>query len=191
MSDPAGGDMKQIHKMITALTDAEQLYGQSEIETALDRMAMEIARDFAASTPVVLCVMNGGVVTMGHLLMRLHFPLEVDYLHVTRYRGGTQGGELCWQHKPGMSLENRSVLIVDDILDEGHTLAEILDYCRDQQARQIAAAVLVNKRHDRKPPRAVVDYVGLAVDDRYVFGFGMDYKGYLRNVPAIYAVKES
>ncbi len=82
-------------------------------------------------------------------------------------------------------------MIVDDILDEGHTLVEILDYCRDQQASQVATAVLVNKRHERKQLRAVVDYVGLEVADRYVFGFGMDYKGYLRNVPAIYAVKEN
>ncbi|MGI8739720.1 MAG: hypoxanthine-guanine phosphoribosyltransferase [Gammaproteobacteria bacterium] len=181
----------RIQEMIAPLADAEQVYGQSEIEAALDRMAVDITRDFAQSNPIVLCVMNGGVVIMGHLLTRLHFPLEVDYLHVTRYRGRTHGGALSWQRKPELPLNDRAVLIVDDILDEGHTLVEILDYCRDQQASQVATAVLVNKRHERKQLRAVVDYVGLEVADRYVFGFGMDYKGYLRNVPAIYAVKEN
>jgi hypoxanthine phosphoribosyltransferase len=177
--------------MQAALADAERLYDQTEIEAALDRMAADIARDLAASTPVVLCVMNGGVVMMGYLLVRLHFLLEVDYLHVTRYRGRVHGGELCWHREPELSLRGRTVLVIDDILDEGHTLAEILAYCRKRGANQVAAAVLVNKRHDRKQPGARADYVGLHVDDRYVFGFGMDYKGYLRNVPAIYAVKAS
>jgi hypoxanthine phosphoribosyltransferase len=181
----------QLQEMIAALADAKLLYGQSEIEAALDRMALDITRDFAQSNPVVLCVMNGGVVIMGHLLTRLHFLLEVDHLHVTRYRGRIRGGDLSWRRKPELPLTNRAVLVIDDILDEGHTLVGILEYCRDQQARQVATAVLVNKRHDRKQARAVVDYVGLTVEDRYIFGFGMDYKGYLRNVPAIYAVKES
>lgn len=181
-----GVTAKEISAVLAA---AELLYDQAQIQLALDDMARRIARDLKGRNPIVLCVMNGGIVVTGHLLMRLDFPLQLDYVHATRYRGQTRGGELRWQKKSTLALEDRVVLIVDDILDEGYTLAGILDCCRAQGVQQVTTAVLVNKHHVRKQPGAHAEYVGLTVDDRYVFGFGMDYKGYLRNLPAIYAVK--
>lgn len=174
-----------------ALAAAERLFDQAQIEAALDRMAAEIAGEFETCNPVVLCVMNGGMIVTGHLLTRLSFPLQLDYIHVTRYRGRTRGGEIHWHKEPLIPLQERAVLVIDDILDEGHTMAEILEHCRRQGAARVAAAVLVDKSHNRKAPGAVVDVVGLTVDDRYVFGFGMDYKDYLRNLPAIYAVRDT
>jgi hypoxanthine phosphoribosyltransferase len=174
-----------------ALAHAERLYDQAQIETALARMAAQIAADMESTNPIVLCVMNGALIVGGHLLTRLTFPLQLDYIHATRYRGDTRGGELHWHKKPALALRDRTVLLVDDILDEGNTLAAILDYCRVEGAMRTAAAVLVDKRHTRKHPGLRADYVGLTVDDRYVFGFGMDYRGYLRNLPAIYAVNDS
>jgi hypoxanthine phosphoribosyltransferase len=172
-----------------ALVAAERLYDRAQIEIALDLMATEIERDFEGRNPVVLSVMNGGLIVTGHLLTRLSFPLQLDYIHVTRYRGRTRGGEIHWHKEPVIPLRDRTVLIIDDILDEGHTLAEILAYCRGRGAAQVAAVVLVDKRHRRKV--AAADVAGLTVDDRYVFGFGMDYKGYLRNLPAIYAAVDT
>lgn len=176
---------------ITALAQAERLYDRAQIDAALDRMAARIEGDMARANPICLSVMNGGLITAGHLLTRLEFPMQIDYLHVTRYRGQLSGGELNWNRKPVLALKGRAVLVIDDILDEGHTLAAILDYCRAQGAERVAAAVLVDKRHARKHPGARADYLGLSVDDRYVFGFGMDYRGYLRNLPAIYAAKDT
>ncbi len=173
------------------MTSAERLFDRSQIEAALDRMAAQIISVLKGSNPLALCVMNGGLVTAAHLLMRLNFPLQLDYIHVTRYLGQTRGGEIQWHKKPAFPLKGRVVLLIDDILDEGHTLAAILDYCRTQGSARTYAAVLVDKHHDRKQPGARVDFVELTVEDRYVFGFGMDYKDYLRNLPAIYAVKES
>jgi hypoxanthine phosphoribosyltransferase len=177
------------HEARAALGNAEQLFDRAQIEAALDRMADRIWRELESCNPVALCVMNGGLIVAGHLLTRLTFPLQVDYIHATRYRGRTRGGEIYWHKEPVIPLKDRAVLVIDDILDEGHTLAAILAYCREQGARRALAAVLVDKRHDRKQPGAHAHYVGLTVDDRYVFGFGMDYKGYLRNLPAIYAAK--
>jgi hypoxanthine phosphoribosyltransferase len=173
-----------------ALARAERLYDQTQIEMALDRMAAQISGDMECANPVTLCVMNGGLIIAGHLFTRLNFPMQIDYLHVTRYRSQLDGGELVWNRKPNLALKGRAVLVIDDILDEGHTLAAILEYCRTQAAERVAAAVLVDKRHARKHPGAHADYLGLCVDDRYVFGFGMDYRGYLRNLPAIYAAAE-
>ncbi|MDV6319049.1 hypoxanthine-guanine phosphoribosyltransferase [Chromohalobacter sp. HP20-39] len=174
--------------MRDVMAHADCLISQQEVERALDRMADEITHDLGDKLPVFYCVMNGGLITTGHLLTRLGFPLEVDYLHATRYRGGVRGGELFWRVSPEIPMAGRHVVIVDDILDEGTTLAAILDYCRQAGAASISTAVLVDKRHDRKAvPDLQADYCSLEVVDRYVFGFGMDYKGYWRNAPGIFA----
>src|SRR5690554_2826083 len=136
--------------MREVMDNADCLISQEAVERALDRMADEISRDLGDRLPVFYCVMNGGLITTGHLLPRLGFPLEVDYLHATRYRGKTRGGELFWRVSPEVPMAGRHVVIVDDILDEGATLAAILDYCREAGAASVSTAVLVDKQHDRK-----------------------------------------
>lgn len=168
--------------------EADLVYTQEQAEAALDRLAEQITANYSQSNPLVACVMNGGLIVAGCLLSRLDFPLEQDYLHATRYRGNTKGGELSWVAKPQHSLKNRHVLIVDDILDEGYTLAAIVDYCMQVGVQSVETVVLVEKKHDRKQG-IQADYVGLQTEDRYLFGYGMDYKGYLRNAPGIFAVK--
>jgi hypoxanthine phosphoribosyltransferase len=173
------------------LRDAELLHDAAAVRLALDRMAAEITAELADTHPVVLCVLTGGIIPTGHLLTRLTFPLEIDYLHATRYRGATQGEHVQWVCRPETGLEGRTVLIVDDILDEGHTLADILEFCNNAGAAQVYSAVLVEKQHARRDPAVTADYVGLSVEDRYVFGFGMDYKEHFRNLDGIYAVRET
>jgi hypoxanthine phosphoribosyltransferase len=172
-----------------ALREADRLYTAQEVEAAYDRMAEAIQEKLADQNPLVLGVMIGGMIPAGHLVTRLRFPLQLDFVHVTRYRGGTQGQELHWRVAPAGALQDRTVLVIDDILDEGWTLAAILDYCARQGARAVYSAVLVEKQHTRKPVLAHADFCGLVVEDRYVFGCGMDYRSYLRNLPEIYAVK--
>ncbi len=155
----------------------------------MDRMAKAITLCMRDKNPLLLAVMTGGIVPAGCLLGRLDFPLRLDYLHATRYRGEVRGGEVHWLRRPNIPLRGRVVLVVDDILDEGITLTQILAYCREAGAAEVYSAVLVNKRHGRKPGIGEADFTGLEVADRYVFGYGMDYRGYLRNVRGIYAVK--
>ena len=168
--------------------DAIELHDARAVHAALDRMAREITVVLAERLPVVLCVLTGGIIPTGHLMTRLAFPLESDYLHATRYRGETSGREVEWVSEPGISLRGRTVLVVDDILDEGNTLADVIRYCREQGAERVCTAVLIRKRRVDREPVVQADFVGLEVDDRYVFGFGMDYKGYLRNLNGIYAL---
>lgn len=171
--------------------EAVRLHDAAQIHAALDRMAQEITAGLGDTLPVVLCVLTGGIIPTGHLLTRLAFPLESDYLHATRYRGDTSGKEVEWVSEPGISLAGRTVLVVDDILDEGNTLVEVIRFCKAAGAEAVYTAVLVRKRHARCNPEARADFVGLQVEDRYVFGFGMDYKGYLRNLNGIFALGES
>lgn len=183
--------MEIIEKIPTILRDAECLYSYAEISEALDKMAIEITKKLKDSNPLILCVMTGALIPTGHLLTRLHFPLEVDYLHVTRYRGTNRGGDLHWLVEPRQSLKNRTILIVDDIMDGGLTLSAIIDYCNQYKAKDIYTAVMVSKNRKREPGvEFEPDFVGVTTEDKYLFGFGLDYEEYLRNVPGIYAAVE-
>lgn len=182
---------KSINKdMIQTIFDkADCIHDLKTIEKALDKMASEITHQLKDENPLVLCVMIGALIPGGHLLTRLNFPLEVDYIHATRYRNETRGGDLHWLVEPRQSLENRTVLIIDDIMDGGLTLAAIIDYCNQAGAKEVHTAVIVNKVRVREPGvNFVPDFIGLDTEDRFLFGFGLDYKGYLRNAPGIYAI---
>jgi hypoxanthine phosphoribosyltransferase len=174
-------------EMLDVLKQAEQLHSMSEIDRVLTNLAAEITRDYADKNPILLCVMNGSVMTTGHLLPKLNFPLELDYIHATRYGDKIVGGELFWQSEPVLNLVGRDVVLIEDIYDHGVTLAALRDYCTKSGAHSVSCLALVEKLHDTKTaPKP--EYLGLTVPDRYVFGFGMDYKGYWRNAPGIYAV---
>jgi hypoxanthine phosphoribosyltransferase len=171
------------------LRSAERLIGADEIHAALQRLAGEIGARLAERTPVVLTVMGGAVVFSGQLLPLLAFPLELDYVHVTRYANTTRGGDLEWRVRPRVAVTDRTVLVLDDILDEGITLNAIRDGLLAEGAREVYCAVFADKSLGRPKPIAP-DFVGLTVPDRYVFGFGMDVRGAWRNLPEIYALRE-
>ena len=174
-----------------ALAIAELVHDRATIERAIAAMAVRIRNDYAGAVPVYLTVMHGGLPFSGQLSLELGacgLDLECDYLHATRYRGTTSGGELAWKHRPATPLRGRRVLLVDDIVDEGHTLAAVRAWCTGEGARDVRIAALAVKRHDRCVPGLCADYAGLDVPDRYVFGYGMDYHEQGRNLPAIYAL---
>lgn len=178
-----------IEEIETVMAHADCLYTETQVEEAIYHMAAKISSTVGDSNPLLLCVMNGGIVPTGKLVTKLQFPLQIDYVHATRYRGKTAGGQLNWIAEPQFSLRDRVVLVIDDILDEGITLHEIMEYCKRAGASAVYSVVLVEKMHDRKQNGiARADFAGLQVEDRYVFGYGMDYKNYLRNAPGIFAV---
>ncbi len=179
-----------LNEIQDVVAKAELLYDKSQVESALDDMAEKITLFLSQRNPLLLCVMNGGIVIAGHLLTRLDFPLTLDAINATRYRNTTAGGEIDWLHTPQASLQNRTVLIIDDILDEGITLRSIYEYCAQQGASSIYSAVLINKKLPQRKP-IIADFIGLETENRYLFGYGMDYKGYCRNLAGIYALQES
>ncbi len=179
------------NKMQTILDRSECLYHFSDIQNAIEKMGVEITEKLKDANPLVLCVMIGALIPAGHLLTRLQFPLEVDYIHATRYRGATRGGDLHWLVEPRQSLKDRTILVIDDIMDGGLTLGAIIDYCQLGNAKKVYTAVMVNKIRQREPGvNFEPDFVGLHTEDRYVYGFGLDYEEHMRNLPGIYALKE-
>jgi hypoxanthine phosphoribosyltransferase len=180
------------HPLAAALARSDLLLDRAAVEAAIDAMAAPIAHDYAGSVPLFLTVMHGGLPFAARLALALGargLDLEFDYLHATRYRGGTRGGALDWRHRPATPLAGRRVLLVDDIVDEGHTLAQVRDWCRAEGAAEVRIAAMAVKRHDRCLPGLAADYAGFDVPDRYVFGYGMDYHDQGRNLPAIHALR--
>ncbi|KZS23609.1 hypoxanthine-guanine phosphoribosyltransferase [Wohlfahrtiimonas chitiniclastica] len=173
------------------LANSEEIISAQAVNDALDQMAVVIEKDLHDADPVVLVVMNGALIPGGLLLSRLNFPFRIGYLHATRYRGETTGGELHWVAPPSIPVAGRPVLLVDDIFDEGNTLEAITLALTDMGATKVYTATLFNKVHTRKPKNFKVDYIGLDVPDRYVFGCGMDCHEYWRNLRSIWALNES
>jgi len=174
----------------TFLEQSDLVCGESEVQEAIRRLAAEIAGRLSGTYPIVLVVMGGAVVFAGQLLPRLRFPLDLDYVHATRYGAATSGGGIAWRVSPPEDIRGRTVLLLDDILDHGQTLCAIRDQLLALGASQVLSAVLVEKTlATPKPIRA--DFVGLRIPDRFVFGCGMDAKGYWRNLPEIRAMRSA
>ncbi len=181
-----------IEHMQAVRDNARQLFSMQEIDAAISRLAQELTAAYADKAPIFITIMNGGVVLAGKLVPQLPFPMEMDYLHASRYRGETSGGDIQWIVTPTASLTGRHVVIVDDILDVGSTLVAIIEACKAQGAASVATCVLVDKQHDRKAvPGLKADFTGVEAEDAYLFGCGMDYKEYWRNAPGIFAVEGS
>jgi hypoxanthine phosphoribosyltransferase len=170
------------------LAEADPLYGEKEVRTAVERMAVEISSRLGNEFPVVLSVMGGAAIFTGQLLPLLHFPLEFGAIEVTRYNNDIQGREITWRLPPRDNVRGRTVLVIDDILDEGITLAAIVKRVSEMGALKVYSAVFCDKQIGRAKP-VTADFVGVSVPNRYVFGFGMDAYGLWRNLPGVYALK--
>ncbi|WP_153108711.1 hypoxanthine-guanine phosphoribosyltransferase [Propionivibrio limicola] len=171
------------------LANADLIYSAEEVAVAVSRVAGEITQKLGETFPLLLCVMSGGVPFAGQLMTQLNFPLDFDYLHVTRYGQDTSGGALSWRAAPWTPIKGRTVIVIDDILDEGVTLAAVVDRLKHLGAKACYTAVATDKLNGKNKP-IKADFVALTVPDRFVFGYGMDVRGAWRNLPAIYAMKD-
>lgn len=182
--------MTDIQRAWRFLEESDPIASAEDVQAAIKRVALQINDKLARSYPLVLVVMGGAVVFAGQVLPLLKFPLDLDYIHASRYGVETRGAKIDWRVSPPASVRGRAVLVLDDILDGGDTMAAIRDRLLELGAASFQCAVLVEKRLTRaKPIKA--DFVGLTIEDRFVFGCGMDAKGFWRNLPEIRAMRES
>jgi hypoxanthine phosphoribosyltransferase len=171
------------------LDESDLVCSAAEIDLAIEQIAGAVTGEFRDRYPLVLCVMNGALFFCARLLPLLRFPLHLDYVHASRYGDAIDGRHVHWKVEPGEAVQKRDVLVVDDILDEGDTLAAIKAKVLERGAASCKVAVLTDKiRPGAKP--IVPDFVGLRIPDRFVFGCGLDAYGLWRNLPAIYALKQ-
>lgn len=173
-----------------ALAEAELLHDRDSIERVIDDLAVALHARFGDEEPLFLVVMSGGLHFAARLSLAYPKPVRIDYCQVSRYREALTGGALQLVVAPSADLEGRSVVVVDDILDEGATLAFVVEWCRARGAREVLSAVLVRKERIAGPPMIDADFVGITVPDRFIVGYGMDAAGAWRNAPGIYALAE-
>jgi hypoxanthine phosphoribosyltransferase len=171
------------------LEHSDLVCSAEDVEAAIRRVAAEIQEQFIGRYPLVLAVMGGAVVFAGQLLPRLRLPLDLDYIHATRYGATVSGGSIKWRVKPPRGVRGRAVLVLDDILDGGHTMSAIRERVLELGAESFHCAVLVEKHRAKGKPLSA-DFVGLRIPDRFVFGCGMDAKGFWRNLPEIRAMRD-
>lgn len=176
---------------LDTLQRARELLSQSEVDAALERMAAQIAADLAERLPIVVAMMNGGVFTAVNLCRHFNFPYEFDYIHATRYGRSTTGGSLQWRVRPPNAWSGRTILLVDDVLDKGETLAAVHAEIGRIDVAEVLTAVLVTKRVADRSARPIVDYSAIETEDVYLFGCGMDYAGHWRGLAALYANDEA
>jgi hypoxanthine phosphoribosyltransferase len=181
--------MPELQQAWAFLENSDVVAGAEEVQAAVRRVASEIEQRLSGAYPMVLAVMGGAIVFAGQLLPLLRFPLDFDYIHASRYGAATRGSGVDWKVTPPDLARGRTVLVLDDILDHGETMSVIRDRLLALGAKEFHCAVLVEKTLDRKKPVAA-DFVGLRIPDRFVFGCGMDAKGFWRNLPEIRAIKE-
>lgn len=183
--------MKLSHKELEdVLKNSECLINKHQIEEAYNHLATQLNFHYQELNPIVLVVMNGGLIPAGQLLTRFTFFHRIDYIHASRYENNLGTDGLNWKAKPKHSLNGEHILLIDDIFDEGITIKSVVDELLSHEPASLKSAVLLNKKHDRKVQGYVPDFIGCEVEDRYIFGCGMDYHGYLRHLSGIYALKE-
>lgn len=179
-------DLQQLEQVYR---NAEQIYTPAQLQKAIQQLATKINTAHSQDTPHLVTLMNGGLVFAGQLAPLLNFPMTMGYVHATRYRNQLHGSGIEWKVAADEQIKGRTLLLVDDIYDEGATLVEVKERLLEQGAKAVYTVVLLDKQHSRKIyPDYTPDYVGLTCPDRYVFGFGLDYKGYWRNANGIFAI---
>ncbi|NHZ78109.1 hypoxanthine-guanine phosphoribosyltransferase [Massilia sp. CCM 8695] len=174
------------------LDNAEEIFDAAAVQAAVRQVADKLNSRFDQpdndAFPLVLGVMGGAVVFTGCLLPQLRFPLEFDYIHVSRYGDDDQGGNVVWKVIPRPSVAGRIIIVLDDILDEGETLAHVKQRLLDMGAAEVVIAVFADKAIKRSKP-IKADIIGLSIPDKFVVGFGMDVYGYWRNLPGLWAIR--
>lgn len=178
------------HELEDVLKRSECLITEERITAAYDKLAATLNLHYHNLNPIILVVLNGGLIPAGHLLTRLSFAHRMDYIHATRYQDNQGTSSLFWKAKEDLSLSGEHVLLIDDIFDEGITLKSVVEELSKKHTASLMTCCLLDKDHDRKVSNFSVDFVGTTVEDRYIYGCGMDYHGYLRHLPGIYALKE-
>jgi len=172
------------------LANADVIFSPDEVAVGFDNLATDLQPLIEASDCILLGILNGGMFALVHLAERLAGDFRVDYCHATRYEGGMEGQSLTWLEQPHVDLAGMTVIVVDDIFDEGTTLRAVADYCSGQGAARVYTAVLIVKDRARPAATPLPDFTaGLQVPDRYVFGCGMDMHGRWRHLRGVYALE--
>lgn len=172
------------------LSDLDRvLLDATVIQRRIAVLAQNIASDLEGQTITVVAIMDGGLFFVADLLREIDLPMRLHTLSASSYHGGTQtSGELKLNWPPGLDVKDQHVLLLDDILDTGLTLAAVQNKILEQSPASLRTGVLLSKKRTRLRD-VLAEYVGFEIEDEFVVGYGMDYQGRFRNLPCIGILK--
>lgn len=169
----------------------EVLISAEEIDAAVKRLGQELTKDYQDKNPVVVCILRGSVVFLADLVRQMQCPLEIDFMDLSSYGGGMESsGQVKILKDLDTDVAGRHVIIVEDIVDTGNTLAKIHDLFLHRQAESVKVVSFLNKP-ERRTANVTVDYVGVEIPDKFVVGYGMDFDEQYRGLPYIGILKPS
>ena len=171
------------------LENSTLIADKREVEAAVEFLGEAVNAHYGDREIILLIVMTGAVMPAAWVAAKLKMPVQMDFVHATRYAGQTEGGEIEFRVPPRLNLEGHDVLIIDDIYDIGLTLQMIEGYCESRGAKSVNSAVLVRKIHDRETTGTLPRFIGMEVEDKYIFGCGMDVYENWRHLDEIRALE--
>ncbi|UCB43181.1 MAG: hypoxanthine phosphoribosyltransferase [Dehalococcoidales bacterium] len=169
----------------------EVLISSREIATTIDRLATEISRDYLGKEPLLLGILKGSFMFMADLIRRLDFQLEVDFVRLSSYGRGTESsGKIQVVQGLRTIVRDREVLVIEDIIDTGLTVAYLLEYLRKKRPASLRLCTLLDKPSRRRVP-VPIDYLGTTIPDRFLVGYGLDYDERFRNLPDVCVLEDN
>ncbi len=167
------------------------LLTEEEVDARIGEIAAQISKDYAGQEVHLICILKGGVFFTCELAKRLTIPVTMDFMSVSSYGGGTESSGIVKLVKDlDDSLEGKNVLIVEDIIDSGRTLAYLIEVLKQRGPAQIRLCTLLDKPERRVKKQVKVDYVCFTIPDEFVVGYGLDYDQRYRNLPYIGVVEQ-
>jgi hypoxanthine phosphoribosyltransferase len=168
----------------------EVLIPEDKLQTRIRELGAAISRDYAGKDLLLLCILRGGVMFLTDLMRQITLPHAVDFMAVSSYGVGARqsSGQVRILFDVNQSIEGRHVLVVEDIVDTGHTIAAVLDLLAARRPASLKVCTLLDKA-ERREVSVPLDYVGFAIPNRFVFGYGLDLDEMYRNLPFIGVVK--
>lgn len=166
------------------------LISEQELETRITELAKEMAEEYKDKKPVMICLLKGSISFFAHLCEKMDIPLEYEFLRASSYHGAQTTGEVKLLHVPTISLENRHVVIVEDIVDTGLTLTAIKEVMNEMKPASLKIATLLDKPVRRLVDNMYPEFIGFTIPDEFVVGFGLDFNEEYRNLPYIGVLKE-
>lgn len=165
------------------------LYSQQDIEKAIDRLSRQLTEEYRDKRPIILSVLSGAILFTVDMIEKMDIMAQLDFIDVSTYFGGTEStGKLTLVHDLNADVKDRHVLIMEDIVDSGHTLSYLIDLLKQRGAKSVKTVSLLDKPEGREYD-VKVDYYGFKVPNEFLVGYGLDYKGYYRNLPYVGILK--
>jgi hypoxanthine phosphoribosyltransferase len=169
---------------------SEVLIDEQTLQQRVNELGLELSRDYAGREPLLICILRGGVMFLTDLMRAMSIPHTIDFMAVSSYGAGARetSGQVRITLDLTTSVRDRDVILVEDIIDSGNTIASVLELLRVRQPRSLTVCTLLDKA-ERREAEVPIDYCGFVIPDKFVFGYGLDLDEYYRNLPFIGVVQ--